>query len=327
MPHLRKGAMKDWVDLLTASGIYDERMHDKTNSLFFLGGSIVEFFALDMPGKARGPRRDILFFNEVNLCSYDMWQQLLMRTRETVYCDFNPVDEFHWLYDKVLTKPDTELIVSTYKDNPFLSRGERQEIEGLQDTDENLWRVFGLGQRGQSRGRVYNNWNEVNLSDDTRKGEVVYGIDFGYNVPTAVVKLYMEPDGRVYVEELIYETNLTNGDLIERLKAIVEPKRAPIYADSAEPDRIEEIYRAGFNIHPADKSVEDGILSVKQKKLFVTNTSINIWKEYRSYSYQKDKNDHIIDAPVKYQDHAMDAIRYPIHTHKKKTSRIVMTNR
>lgn len=334
LPHLKRGALRDFKSIMYETPVVDDNGEYIKTGFFnpdnwngtdqvytFETGSQLEFFGLEDEGRARGPRRDWLFFNEANLSKSTVWQQLILRTRKQAFIDYNPIDEFHWIYDEVLTRPDAELIISTYLDNPFNEQETIDEVERLRDLDANLWRVFGLGQRGHSEGRVYTHWHECDLIDC--KGEMIYGLDFGYNVPSALVRIFLHED-TVYIDEVMYESHLTNNDLIERLKAIITPKKATIYADAAEPDRIDEIWRAGFNIHPADKSVHDGILELKKRKVFMTRSSVNGWKEYRSYSFKQDKEGRYLDEPVKYQDHLLDAARYAVKSSVKRSAKIVM---
>lgn len=316
MPHLKKGAIKDWIDILTNAGVYKELNHNKTDNTFQINSSKVEFFSLDMPGKARGPRRDILFVNEANLIPYETFQQLLLRTRRKVYIDYNPADEFHWIYDKIIPRDDVTFIQSTYLDNPFLDEQVRREIERLKDTDENLWQVYGLGNRGTSRATIYTHWQLCDVIPPY--GEDIYGLDFGFNNPTALLHLKIY-DGAIYAEEMLYRTNMTNNDLLQLLPEKIIPNRqSQIFADAAEPQRIEEIRRAGYNIKPADKSVKDGIDRLRRTPLYISKSSANLIKEIKSYKYVEDTNGKIMDTPVKINDHAMDALRYAWHTYNLK---------
>jgi len=312
LPHLKKGALRDFMNILIEYNLYDERHHNRTENIFRIGDSMIEFFSLDQPGKARGPRRDILFVNECNLIPYDTFYQMLLRTRKQIFIDYNPVDENHWIYEKVLTRPDCTFIQSTYRANPFLDKDIKDEIERLRDTDENYWKIFGLGERGQLKHGIYPAWGLVDaLPDD---GDIFYGLDFGYNVPAALVKCCLKDGILLWVEEVIYQSHLTNGQLIDMLKDVV-PNRAPIYADAAEPQRILEIRNAGFNCKPANKSVKDGIDRIKRMQVQVTRHSTNIIKERQGYKWKEDAGGNLIDEPLKFNDHAMDAIRYAVHTH------------
>ena len=209
--------------------------------------------------------------------------------------------------------PDAVDIHSTYKDNPFLQPAYIKMIESLREQDPNHWRIYGEGEWGSLENIIYSNWITVNeLPEEI--DEVFYGLDFGFNAPSALVKVSML-DEVPYEEELIYESGLTNTDLIARLKTLDIDENDPIYCDNAEPDRIEEICRAGFNAIPADKARDPGIDFVKSLTTMILKGSTNLIKEIRGYSWRQDKNGRVLDEPVKFNDHLMDARRYAYYTH------------
>lgn len=317
MPHLRKGALKDWMDILNSLGIYDENLHNKTDNTFKVGQSTIEFFSLDSPGKSRGPRRDILYVNEVDLIPKPTLMQLLLRTKKRAFLDFNPAAEFHYIYDEIITRDDCTFIQSTYRDNPFLDAQIIAEIERLKDVDANLWQVYGLGNRGTAKATIYSHWQLCDKMPEA--GTEIYGLDFGFNNPTALVRVKLH-DNDIYAEELLHRSQLTNQDLLAQLATLIPNKRSQIFADAAEPQRIEEIYRAGYNIKAADKSVKDGIDRVRGTKLYILNSSANLLKEIKSYKYMEDKEGKILEEPVKMNDHLLDAMRYAVHTYYMKPS-------
>lgn len=314
-PHLRRGAMRDWRTIMENTGLYDPNSHVRTEQVYnYPNGSYTEFFSSDNNLKVRGPGRDILFFNEVNLTDFDTFTQLMLRTRKAIFIDFNPADEFHWIYDNILTRPDCYFIKSTYLDNPFLPDEQIKEIENLRNVDENFWRIYGEGERGHSEGVIYTHWKPFN---DSISGAVAFGLDFGYNNPTSLVKV-TENDQNLYWKEEIYQSGLTISDLIPMLKQIVK-LHEPIYCDSASPDKIEDLKRAGFKAIMANKNVKEGIDFIKSRKLFIHSGSANLLKEIKSYKYMT-KQVGITEEPLKLNDHAMDAGRYASISFKKPKS-------
>lgn len=300
--------MRDWRTIMENSGLYDANQHIRTEQIYkYPNGSYIEFFSSDNNLKVRGPGRDILFFNEANLTDFDTFTQLMLRTRKTIFIDFNPADEFHWIYDNILTRPDCYFIKSTYLDNPFLPHEQVKEIENLKEVDENFWRIYGEGERGHSEGVIYTHWLPYS---DNISGNVVYGLDFGYNNPTSLVRV-TENDKNLYAKEEIYQSHLTNSDLIPMIKQIVKPHE-PVYCDTAEPSRIEELKRAGIKAIPANKDVKLGIDFIKSRKLYINSQSVNILKEIKSYKYmdQGKRKTNEPEIPLKLNDHAMDAMRY-----------------
>lgn len=312
LPHLKRGAMRDFFKILITDKLYSEKYHDKTNNIYMVGNSMIEFFSADSGDKVRGARRDYLFINECNNVSFETYNQLEVRTKNQIYLDYNPSHEF-WVHEYLL-KPEIEhtFIKSTYKDNPYLDVNIVKSIESRRYTDHNWWRVFGEGELGFSESLIFTHWRQTKNIPD---GNVAYGLDFGYNHPTALVKV-TEHDGKFYAEQLIYESHLTNQQLIERLKQLNINRSAEIFADYSRPESIREIYLAGFNIKDANKDVKKGIDSVKSKELYIHEGSVDLIKELRSYSWKKDRNEKMLEEPVKTLDDACDALRYCIHTWK-----------
>ncbi len=308
LPSLKMTALRDFIEILENAGLYNERDHNKSEHIYRLNNNIIEFVSLDQPQKKRGARRHYLFCNEANELSYEDFFQLLVRTTEKIYLDYNPSDDFHWIYDKLLTRDDVTFIKSTYLDNPFLERSIITEIERLKDTDEDYWRIYGLGERGQSKATIFTFTEEARPEDSKF---LAMGMDFGFtNDPTSLVAVY-EKDHSLYIEELLYETNLTNRDISERMKALGIDKRTEIFADSAEPKSIEELYRMGWNVKPTKKgadSINAGIDVLKRYKLFVKG--VNLVKEMRNYKWQEDKNGKLINKPIDAWNHAIDSMRY-----------------
>lgn len=310
-PALRASAMRDFLEIIGNMGLPVEGMWNKSTSEIRINGNLVEFIGLDQPQKIRGRKRDMAFANEANELSKEDFFQLNIRTRERFIMDYNPSEEFHWIYDDVLPRDDCDFFKTTYNDNPFLTPTEVQEIERLQQTDPFYWTVYGLGERGANPTTIFRA-NEVKKIPE-RATLLGYGLDFGFtNNPSSLVAAYVDGDN-LYFDELLYQTNLTNQDLDGKFKELNLVKGARIVADSAEPKSIEELHRRGWNIHPCDKgtgSVNLGIDLMKRHILNVTVGSLNLIKEFRNYKWEQDKNGKALNVPVKMFDHGMDACRY-----------------
>lgn len=312
LPALKGSAYRDFLEIVNNEGWYSEDLHNKSEMTYQLFGNLVEFISVDQPQKIRGRKRNVCFINEANELTWEDFFQLNIRTTDKIIIDYNPSDEFHWIYDKLINRDDADFFVSTYKDNPYLDAALRDEIELLKEADENYWTVYGLGQRGSSKEIIYTHWTLV--KELPGKGEVWYGLDFGYNNPSAMVKVEMF-EGGIYIDETLYQTKLTTNDLSEKLKALGIGRNEEIFCDNAEPKTIEELARSGFNAKPCDKKdVKEGIRKVKSLPLFITASSVNTIKEAKSYKWKTDKAGTVLDEPVKFMDHAMDAIRYAVFT-------------
>lgn len=312
LPALKGSAYRDFLEILQREGWYSENDHNKSEMYYNLFGNLFEFISVDQPQKIRGRKRTICFINEANELTWEDFFQLNIRTSDKIIVDYNPSDEFHWIYEKLQIREDADFFVSTYLNNPFLPQELIDEIELLRQADDNYWRVYGLGERGISQETVYTHWTYGEFPEDC---EVAYGVDFGYNVPSTVVKIGFK-EASCYVSEALYETKLTTNDLIERLKGLGIERSDELFCDNAEPKTIEELCRAGYNAKPAEKDIYAGIQKVKSMPLFVTPESANLIKEIKSYKWKLDKNGkiHPDEVPVKFNDHAMDAMRYGIYT-------------
>ena len=314
-PALRGTAMRDFFEILKNENIYNERHHNKSSGMYFLYGNNIEFISVDQPARVRGRKRDVLFMNEANEFSFDDYTQLSLRTTYKIIIDFNPSDEYHWLYSRIIDsdRDDVDFHISTYKDNPFLDDVTVKEIERLKEVDENLWRVFGEGQRGVATETIFPSFNIVDEVPENAK-EVALGLDFGFSAdPTTLMKVYKH-DLDLYIDELLYAKGLTNQDIASRIKDMGIDRSIEIFGDSAEPKSIEEIYRmGGINIKPAKKgtdSIRIGIDILRRHRIHITQRSTNTIKEFRNYKWVKDKNGEITNRPVDAFDHTIDAIRY-----------------
>lgn len=309
MPALKASAMRDFFEILGGLNLYSEANHNKTSNEYTFNGNLIEFIGVDQSERVRGRKRNYLFLNEANENTLESFRQLALRTTERIVLDYNPSEPFSWIYDDVETRDDCDLFVTTYKDNPFLEPAVVNEIERLKDADQEYWNIYGLGLIGTGSARVYSHWKLVGEDEWPASGEKVYGLDFGYNNPSALAEVTLH-DNTLYWKELLYESKLTNADLIERLKGIPELRNGLIIADAAEPQRIEEISRAGFTIQPAFKLVKDTVDFVKSKPLRIDANSQNLVREIKRYSWKTDKNGILTDDVVKFDDHVLDAARY-----------------
>jgi phage terminase large subunit len=311
LPSLRDSSMGDFFEIIKELNLYKETKHNMTQNIYeFDNGSQVKFLATIDGQNLRGKKRDILYINEANEISYDEYIQLALRTTGTIFLDFNPSDTEHFIYE-IIKQPKSILIKSTYKDNTFLGQNQIDEIEGLINTDENYYKIYALGERPIARSRIYNHFKL--FSDKVTSSDWCYGLDFGYNHHSGLVKTTFI-DNKVYIEELLYENQITVNDLCTKIRELISDNK-PIYCDSARPDIIAQLKTTGLNAYSSNKSVKEGIDSVKSAEIFVEVNSINLLKEYRLYSWKMD-GQRVLDEPVKLWDDILDATRYAIHSHK-----------
>ena len=337
LPHLKRGAMRDFMKILNDDGIYREAAHNKSDNYYKIGNSTIEFFSVDQPEKVRGGRRDILFINECNNVNLEAYNQLEVRTKRLVFLDYNPEFEF-WVHEEVMKMNDARRIILTYKDNEHLDESIIQSIEKRKPVykDGELisgnpmwWRVYGEGQTGRFDGVVFSSFETVDKVAPHAKFKC-YGLDFGYsNDPAALISVWEGEKGVVILDELIYEKGLTNlymapdqkatslVGLFEGLQVVKmgSEQTELIVADSAEPKSIAEIYNANYDIRPAKKgpdSIKHGIDLMISRKIQITRRSTNLIKEFRRYSWDKDKAGKMLNKPIDDWNHGIDAARYAI---------------
>ena len=313
IPHLRRGALRDFEKIMKWTGrFFDDRFNKTLLKYEFANGSFIEFFSADDSSKLRGARRDILYINECNNVPFEAYNELAIRTKKEVYLDFNPANEF-WVHKELKDEPDSDFIILTYKDNEALDESIVQQIEKNREKAStssywaNWWKVYGEGQVGSLEGVVFNNWKQIDILPNEAK-LIGIGLDFGYtNDPTAIIEVYNYNGTRI-INELAYRTGMLNSDI-----AKVLPNNVTIYADSAEPKSIEEIRRYGKTIKPVTKgkdSINYGIDVMQRQNYLVTSNSSNLIKELRSYCWDTDKTGMRLNKPIDHFNHAIDALRY-----------------
>ncbi|MCK9371037.1 terminase large subunit [Candidatus Dojkabacteria bacterium] len=309
IPHLKRGAVRDFKNIMQEHKYWRDANWNATDSIYtFETGSQIEFFSTDNGDKLRGARRDRLFINEANNVTFEAFEQLEIRTKDFVYLDWNPSNEY-WFYTDILGKrEDVDHIILTYKDNEAL---DPQIVNALEQRKErkSWWNVYGLGQLGEVEGKIYRNWNIIDEIPHEARLER-YGLDFGYsNDPTAIVAIYYYNGGYI-LDETTFQKGLSNKQIADILK---NHDTALVIADSAEPKSIDEIASYGLSIAGAEKgkdSIVHGIAMVQAQRISMTKRSVNIIKEYRNYLWLTDKNGKIVNEPDGGFDHSMDAIRY-----------------
>tara|TARA_A100001201_G_scaffold77685_1_gene69896 strand:- start:391 stop:1548 length:1158 start_codon:yes stop_codon:yes gene_type:complete len=312
-PALRATVLRDFISILRKYDLYKEEYHNKSSSEYSLFGNLIEFISLDQPVKVRGRKRELLFINEANELHYEDWQQLLFRTSEKIILDYNPSEEYHWIYDKIIPRNDASFLKTNYLDNPFLEKTLVDEIERLQFTDEQYWQIYGLGEKGISKAVIFNYVEYNSVPSDAEF--VALGMDFGFtNDPTALVKIYKK-ELNLYIEELLYRTMMTTNDIHNFLKNNIIDQT--IYADSAEPRIIEELRRMGWSIRPSLKgkdSINAGIDLLKRYKLHIHKDSTNAIQEFRNYKWKEDRSGKLTNTPEDKNNHITDAVRYATYS-------------
>ena len=316
IPHLRRGANKDFLKIMKDTGRYIPSHYNKTLLRYeFTNGSYIEFFSADDESRLRGARRNILYLNESNNINYDAYLQLSIRTDGDVYLDFNPTARF-WVNTEVIGQPDTDYLILTYKDNEALSDEIIKQLEQSREKAktstywENWCRVYLDGEVGQVEGTIYKDWETIDLIPEEAR-LIGYGLDYGFSQdPAALVGIYKYNDDLI-IDEVIYQTGLLNSDLSNLMKTY--GVKGEIFADSAEPKSIAELKRYGHQVKAVEKgkdSINYGIQILQEKKLLITRRSTNLIDELGKYMWKKNRDGGYERTPIDSFNHAMDAMRY-----------------
>lgn len=310
MPHLKKGCIRDFENMLLYENKWERKSWNATDKVYKVGCSSIEFFSADQPAKVHGPARDILYINECISILYETYRQLAIRTRATIFLDYNPSYRF-WVDDKVLTRKESLLIHSTYLDNEYLTPAQIQEIESNK-SDNDWWQVYGLGQTGSKIGLIMQNWEVVTELPQVYKSRWL-GLDFGFtNDPTAIVDVRLA-EGMLWIGEVLYSRGYDNMMISQHLEAQNVPSKTQIVADSAEPKSISEIRNCGWFIEAAKKgrdSILTGLSVLNRYPKRVTQDSANLLSEFRNYRWLTDASGNPSNIPIDCHNHAIDALRY-----------------
>jgi phage terminase large subunit len=334
IPNLKKGAIRDSAQIVLTNPFFQQQIEsfNRTDHLYrFVTGSIIEFTSYDTEIDARSGKRTHCFINEANGISYDIFEQLRIRTSKLFIIDFNPSASF-WAHDKLLGRDDVTWINSTFRDNAFINDSVRQAILSYEPTPDNIkrgtaneyrWKVYGLGEVGRLEGLVFSDFRIATSYPDEYKWRT-YGMDFGYtNDPTTLIEIRYA-QGNLYMRQHIYETGLTNPDIADKLEQIGIDRDEKIIADSAEPKSIAELRRMGWNVKPAVKgtdSIMNGIDSLKRYPIYIDARSKDLIAEFSSYTWAKDRNGNSLNKPIDQYNHGIDAIRYAVSLQVNKPQR------
>lgn len=316
IPHLRRGALRDFLKIMKETGRYISQNYNKTLLRYeFSNDSYIEFFSADAEEKLRGGRRQVLYINECNSIQYESYLQLAIRTSKEIYLDYNPSTKF-WVNSEVIGQPNVDFIVLTYKDNEGLPDDVISMLESNRERAktssywENWCRVYLDGETGNIEGTIFSDYEIIDkIPEEARL--LGWGIDFGFSHdPAAVIGLYKYNDD-IIADEVIYRTGLINSELASLMKQY--DVSGEIFADSAEPKSIQELRRFGFQIKPVEKgrdSVNYGIQILQQKHILVTRRSNNLLDELSKYSWKKNRDGGYEKTPVDSNNHAIDGLRY-----------------
>ena len=331
LPSLKVTAMKEIVDLLKDYQRYSLVDHNKTDRTMYLenNNNWLLFTSIDDPDKMKSTKFNYILIEEGIEFDWNDFMILLTRNRapsdddlpNQLIINVNPSDEMHWIHSRLEEDYQdlgikVEFIYSNYKDNPFLPDQAVKTLESFKTIDEEYYKIYTLGLWATLSNRVFTNFK---ITDNFPFNiEPIYGLDFGYNNPTALTRVACRGDNKVYIKQCLYDTELDQEELIRRISAHIPNKKCYLYADPEDPRLIDVLYNRGFNIHKADKQVLSGLRYMKQFDIYLDADSVDLIKEFKNYKWKSDRNGKVLDEPIKAWDHLIDAARYPIFTHGQK---------
>lgn len=317
---------------LVEKGIIKEYYHKKTEALMKYGTNLMQFAGLDDSEKVKSTEWHYIFVEELTDFTQDDFQMLNMRLHRSsnikpqLFGAFNPIDAFHWIKTWYYDKPEGDYGFhhSTYRHNPFCNEETKKNFSGLKEQDYQKWLIYSEGIWGVLENLIYKNYDVLDTFPE-HFDEVIYGYDFGFTNPSAIIEIGIF-DGEYYVSEKLYESGLTSSAFVDRLNEFGINKDANQYGDSNRNDYIDEIEKAGYNVRGAEKgpgSVITGIDIVKKCKLHILSSSLKLLDEIRGYNFKQDRQGHVKDEPVKFNDHLMDAMRYALTEHLKYSDPVI----
>ena len=319
LPHLKRGAIRDFERIVGHPLKNDPHWNASDLVYTYDNGAKLEFFSAEASGKVLGPARKRLFINECNHIDYETARQLFVRTTELIILDYNPA-AFFWCIEKIEPRDNCVVIRSTYKDNPFLTPEQVEEIESNQN-DANWWKVYGLGELGSLEGVIYE-FTQIDAMPEPDGHLVeVWGIDFGFKDPTAILRVLADKSRKIaYVDQAAHRSHMKNDAIASVLRERNIPRNVNIWSDCAEPKSIKEIGDStGLKVKACDKSAP--VKSDKRKfqiqwlqgwRLYVTKQSVETIKDLRNYCWEKDANNEPTDYPIHEFSHSPDALRYAL---------------
>jgi len=329
---LRRSVFQLFIDYIAKWGLLDEFNITKAEMTIAFKGddNMILFAGIDDSEKMKSIERVTSVWVEeaTELAAHD-FEELDRRVRAIYHTyvqfilTYNPIGKNNWTYKRFfenITKDeevDIAKLCTTYKNNVFIL-DDKAYVKLLESYKGNTRTVYTLGHYGQLENAIYTNWQMIDDKDFPDSDEAIYGLDFGFIAPNALVKMVVDmEEKKIYLHEEIYKTRQTTAMLATDMEDLgIKDKR--IIADSEAPEKIEELKGYGFSyIEGANKgkgSVIAGIDFINQFTIYITKSSTNIKKEIEGYQRHKDKDGNIYEQPEKGMDHLMDAFRYPVYT-------------
>jgi PBSX family phage terminase large subunit len=310
--------------------LFGVNTHLNINNEFEYHGNKVACFGTDKADSfksMRGLTAQGWYANEIILSHQNSVIEAFARCSEPgakIIWETNPDKPTHYIKTDYIDRSGIKLDDGSYnilnyhfelEDNSFLDKNFIESVKGsipkgtIYDRQiRGLWKATDKA--------VYDHFQIVSTPPEERRiKDIWYGLDFGYNNPTALIKI-MRTDEGLYCQGQLHRSQLITNQLVDEVNRLVERKTAPIYCDTAEPDKIRALQDAGLNAMPAVKIVMEGINRVKKQNIYLVNDDMDLVRSMENYEFRKAASGEILDEPVKHDDHYPDALRYAVASHE-----------
>lgn len=341
---IRRSVFAEIKSRLIEFGLYsDAKINSSEMHITLPNGSEIMFAGVDDVEKLKSISGvTSIWLEEATELAEDDLAQIDMRLRgetpfyKQILITFNPISHLHWIKKRFFDDPPAGMVAafkSTYRDNPFLDDQYKRIFEDMKTRNPSLYKVYGDGEWGVMKGLIFK--PPIMLeSFPTSFDMEAYGMDFGFNNPSTLIHVGLKDVdwtrrvGNVYVRELIYETELSNTELGDKMRTCLLGlhKRTPIYADAAEPARIRELARQGFNITSSVKgkgSLNASIALLQSMQIYTLPSNVNFNNEMATYCWEEDNDGNLTDTPLNLNDHAIAGLRYAVWSTLKKRVRTI----
>ena len=286
--------------------------------LTFVNGSTLWMGSLDNAERAEGPNIDFIHVDEARLIrNFDKaWRVIQRRLRGSggghpigawvTTTPDHPGSPLHQFFEGRDRDPDSHIYRMSLMDNIHLDESYIESVKRAHTGG--LYKRFIEGLFADIAGGSFE--FDYTIHVDQFKApiprQIVYGVDFGWTNPSAVVTLVLDGDDRGFVSEEVYESRLSEDALIDACRSLQETWGHGIFwCDASEPRTITALNRGGLNARANKSKRDDGIREVGgrlkdagdgRRRLYVSPECVNLIEELQIYNADKKERDHAVDA-------------------------------
>jgi len=291
---------------------------DPNQSSFLWMGS------LENPERAEGPNVDLIWVDEARLVrNFELsWQVIVRRLRgstpgnetgalvTTTPPAPGPMEKPNAVYKTFehpkFKDPEAKVYRWSIFDNIHLSKQYLEQMKRTHTGKLGARFLYGLFvEIGQGS---FNFDSTVHVTDrfPAEFREVVYGVDFGWTNPSAIVAVGVDGDGRAWIIDEFYQSRVREEDFFREAKTFTEQHgEGDFICDRSDPRTISEMRRIGINAKADESKRDSGIRAIGGRfedagdgkpRIFIHPRCVNLISELQIYDETKKENDHAVDA-------------------------------